>query len=102
MIIWSAEYVHSAVGKAVAGLAIGIVVIAVGARGAVVGAPEGLLALALSRPDVAVSGVPRIRVARACCKQNYDLSIIGCSFNLIHKHIMFKMYISKPVYVSLL
>ena len=60
--------VHSAVGKAVAGLAVGIVVEAVGARGAVVGAPEGLLALALARSDVAVSGVPRIPVARTSCE----------------------------------
>ena len=77
MLIWSAEYVHSAVGKAVAGLAVWIVVVSVGARGAVVGAPEGLLALALSRPDVAVSGVPRIRVARASCKRNYKSSLSG-------------------------
>ena len=64
------SYVHSAVGKAVAGLAVGIVVVAVGARGAVVGAPERLLALALSRSDVAVAGVPRISVARTSCKRN--------------------------------
>ena len=66
--------VHSAVGKAVAGLAVGIIVVAVGARGAVVGAPERLLALALSRPNVAVAGVTRISVARTSCKQNYEIN----------------------------
>lgn len=63
---------HSSIGKAIAGFAVGIVVEAIGTKGAVLGAPEGLLALALTVLLSAASRVAVVSVALASWKEEEE------------------------------